>query len=46
MKYSGALFQQRFFPPKYCCPHLLGGNSDDSIKHVNEENCHVDVAAR
>lgn len=30
--------------PKYCSAHLLGADSDDSIKHMNEENCHVDVA--
>ena len=30
--------------PKYCCAHLLGGDSDDSIKHMNGESCHVDVA--
>lgn len=30
--------------PKYCCAHLLSGDSDDSIKHMNEGNCHVDLA--
>lgn len=30
--------------PKYCCARLRGGDSDDSIKHMNEGNCHVDVA--
>lgn len=30
--------------PKYCCAHLLGGDSDDSIKHMNGESCHADVA--
>lgn len=43
IKYSKALFHSAFFS-KYCSAHLPGGDSDDSIKHTNEENCHVDVA--
>lgn len=37
-------FASRCIFPKYCGAHLPGGDSDDSIKHMNEGNCHVDVA--